>query len=100
MKRKINIWTVGHSTHSIEEFVRLLTAHDIKTLFDVRSFPGARRYPQFNKTALAESLTNNKVDYIHAPLLGGRRQPKPDSKNTAWMNASFRAYADYMETES
>ena len=98
--KEIDIWTIGHSTHSIEEFVKLLNAYEIKVLVDVRSFPGSRRYPQFNKNSLADFLAEHKIEYRHELLLGGRRQPKPDSKNTAWMNASFRAYADYMETES
>ena len=94
-----DIWTIGHSTHSLGDFVRLLKAHDIETLVDVRSFPGSRRYPQFNKGALSVELANLDINYIHAPLLGGRRKPNPNSLNTAWQNASFRAYADYMETE-
>lgn len=93
------IWTVGHSTRSGEEFGQILGAHRIKTLVDVRSFPGSRRYPHFSKSNLAESLGQIGIEYRHAPLLGGRRQPKKDSLNTAWQNASFRAYADYMETE-
>jgi len=93
------VWTVGHSTRSGEEFVQLLIAHRIQTLVDVRSFPGSRRYPQFNKAALAESLTANGIQYRHEPRLGGRRTPRADSHNTALRNASFRAYADHMETE-
>ena len=100
MVANLEIWTIGHSTHSLDEFVELLKAHDIQTLVDVRSFPGSRRHPQFNKPAFAESLSGSNIEYIHAPLLGGRRQAKPDSQNTAWKNASFRAYADYMETEN
>ena len=100
MKDDLQVWTVGHSTRTAEEFRRLLEAHKIKTLVDVRSFPGSRRYPQFNKAALAENLKTLGIQYLHAPLLGGRRQPKATSKNIAWNNASFRAYADYMETDS
>ena len=92
------VWTVGHSTRSEGEFGALLLAHKIKTLVDVRSFPGSRRYPQFNKSALAEYLATIEIKYVHAPALGGRRQPSAHSRNTAWKNASFRAYADYMET--
>jgi uncharacterized protein (DUF488 family) len=96
---EVRLWTVGHSTRSAEEFGQILLAHDIKTLVDVRSFPGSRRYPQFNKSALSDFLRTLKIEYVHAPELGGRRQPKASSHNTAWKNASFRAYADYMETE-
>ena len=94
------MWTVGHSTRSGDDFGRLLEAHEIKNLVDVRSFPGSRRYPQFNKTALSDYLASIGVRYLHMPLLGGRRKPRADSKNTSWKNASFRAYADYMETEA
>src|SRR5262249_15079129 len=70
-----------------------------KLLGDVRSLPGSNRYPQFNKEALTESLNARAIRYEHFPELGGRRKAKPDSRNTAWRNASFRGYADYMETE-
>ena len=93
------IWTVGHSTRSAEEFGQMLLAHDIKTLVDVRSFPGSRRYPQFNRAVLAETLRQVGIEYRHEPRLGGRRTPRTDSHNTAWKNASFRAYADHMESE-
>ena len=95
----ITIWTIGHSTRSGEEFGKILLAHGIKVLVDVRSFPGSRRYPQFNKPELAESLSKLGIEYRHEPRLGGRRRPQADSHNTAWKNASFRAYADHMETE-
>jgi uncharacterized protein (DUF488 family) len=93
------VWTVGHSTHSITTFGQILTAHSVQVLIDVRSFPGSRRYPQFNKESLAASLKQLRIDYHHAPLLGGRRQPRNDSHNSAWQNPSFRAYADHMESE-
>src|SRR5215212_1234635 len=95
----MKIWTVGHSTHSAEIFNQILLANDIEVLVDVRTFPGSRRYPQFNKPALAESLESVGIKYLHEPRLGGRRTPRKDSHNTAWRNASFRAYADHMETE-
>ena len=98
MKDALQIWTVGHSTRSAEEFGHLLQVHQIKTLVDVRSFPGSRRYPQFNKTALSDFLRTLEISYEHAPRLGGRRKPNAKSHNSAWKNASFRAYADYMET--
>jgi len=97
---ELQLWTVGHSTRSAEEFGQILLSHDIKTLVDVRSFPGSRRYPQFNKNTLSDFLRTVKIEYEHAPKLGGRRQPSTSSHNTAWKNASFRAYADYMETET
>jgi len=95
----ITVWTVGHSTRSGEEFVQILKAHGIQVLVDVRSFPGSRRYPQFNRATLAESLKQAGIEYRHEPRLGGRRTPRKDSHNTAWKNASFRAYADHMESE-
>ena len=93
------VWTVGHSTRSSEEFGQILLAHGIKVLVDVRSFPGSRRYPQFNRATLSESLAKFGIEYKHEPRLGGRRTPRKDSHNTAWKNASFRAYADHTETE-
>lgn len=92
------IWTVGHSTRSLAEFKLILKAHAIETLVDVRAYPASRRYPHFNKEALKESLNTAGVAYHHLAALGGRRAVKQDSKNSAWKNASFRAYADYMET--
>jgi uncharacterized protein (DUF488 family) len=93
------IWTIGHSTRDIDVFISLLEANGIKLLVDVRSLPGSKRYPQFNKETLEESLKARGIRYEHFPELGGRRKSKPDSRNTAWRNASFRGYADYMETE-
>ncbi len=77
----------------------MLKKNGIKLLADVRSLPGSKRYPQFNREALAESLNVHGIRYEHFPELGGRRKPNADSRNTAWRNASFRGYADYMETE-
>ena len=95
----MKIWTVGHSTRTGEEFEKILVAHGVEVLVDVRTFPGSRRYPQFNKPVLSESLEHAGIDYVHEPQLGGRRTPRKDSHNTAWRNASFRGYADYMETD-
>jgi uncharacterized protein (DUF488 family) len=95
----MRIWTIGHSTRAINAFISLLEENGIKLLADVRSWPGSKRYPQFNRGALAKSLADAGILYEHVPELGGRRKPKPDSRNTAWRNASFRGYADYMETE-
>jgi uncharacterized protein (DUF488 family) len=93
------LWTIGHSTRSIDEFISLLTSFEIRVLVDVRTFPGSRRYPQFNKERLNESLAQTGIAYQHFPDLGGRRRAKPDSLNMAWRNETFRGYADYMETD-
>lgn len=93
------LWTIGHSTRSAEEFREILAAHKIEALVDVRSFPGSRRYPQFNKQQLASALPDSGVSYFHLPELGGRRQTRKDSTNTAWKNQAFRGYADHMETK-
>jgi uncharacterized protein (DUF488 family) len=93
------IWTIGHSTRTIDIFISLLEENGIKLVADVRSLPGSRRYPQFNKETLVKSLSEAGIRYEHFPELGGRRKAKKDSHNTAWRNASFRGYADHMETE-
>ena len=92
------LFTIGHSTHSIEEFIALLRAHGIRHLVDVRSIPKSRHVPQFNSDVLANSLHDAGIDYTHLKALGGRRHSRKDSINTAWRNASFRGYADYMAT--
>ena len=97
-KKPLEIWTIGHSTRGIEEFISLLRAHEIQTLADVRQFPGSRRHPHFSQGNLSESLRKQGIDYIHFPELGGRRVARPDSPNTAWRNVAFRGYADYMMT--
>lgn len=97
-KKGLKIWTVGHSTHSINEFLELLKSNEIEALADVRRFPGSRRYPHFNEAELAASLAENGIEYAPFKQLGGRRRPRPDSLNTVWDNESFRGYADYMET--
>jgi uncharacterized protein (DUF488 family) len=93
------IWTIGHSTRPIADFIDLLRTNDIETIADVRSFPSSRRYPQYNQAALREALAIEGIDYAWLPLLGGRRAPVPDSPNTAWRNAAFRGYADHIATE-
>ena len=98
MKKELSVWTIGHSTLAIEDFLRLLQTSEIRVLADVRSFPGSRRYPQFNKDHLQSSLAANQIEYVHLPELGGRRRARPDSINMSWRNESFRGYADYMET--
>jgi uncharacterized protein (DUF488 family) len=94
----MTLWTVGHSTRSIEEFLEILREHDIAVMADVRRFPGSRRHPHFGQQALAASLKDAGIGYVHFPELGGRRQARKDSPNTAWRNAAFRGYADYMMT--
>ena len=96
--RPMQIWTIGHSTRSLEEFVALLKENGIAALADVRQFPGSRRYPQFGKAALADALARDEIKYVHFVDLGGRRKALPDSPNTAWRNEAFRGYADYMMT--
>ena len=93
------VWTIGHSTRSLSEFQELLLTNDINNLVDVRSYPGSRRYPHFNQTELGRELVAEGIEYHHMPNLGGRRKSTPHSKNTAWRNESFRAYADHMESE-
>lgn len=93
------IWTIGHSTRSVEGFLGLLNENKIELLADIRSYPGSRCYPHFNKEELEKTLAVYNIEYIHFKELGGRRKPKPDSKNTNWKNDMFRGYADYMETE-
>ncbi len=94
----MTVSTIGHSTHPIEEFIRMLQAHGIRQLVDVRTIPRSRRNPQFNRENLAASLEATGIGYRHMPGLGGLRHPRKDSVNTGWRNASFRGYADYMQT--
>lgn len=93
------LWTIGHSTKPINEFLALLKAHDIQQLIDVRTIPRSRHNPQYNNEALSKSLQHEDLSYKHIPKLGGLRKPKKDSINTGWRNESFRGYADYMQTE-
>lgn len=90
--------TVGHSNRPIDEFLRLLIAHSVKRLVDVRTVPRSRHNPQFNRDSLPQSLAAEGIVYEHMPGLGGLRHPKKDSLNTGWKNLSFRGYADYMQT--
>ncbi len=100
MKEENNtIWTIGHSTRSLAEFMDMLNSFQIELVADIRSFPGSRKFPQYNKEALEISLPQHNVKYIHLKNLGGRRKVKPDSKNTGWKHMAFRGYADYMETD-
>jgi uncharacterized protein (DUF488 family) len=92
------IFTVGHSTHPWPEFRELLRTHGIERVVDVRTIPRSRHNPQFNRDTLAKKLRGSKIAYTHLPSLGGRRHARKDSANKGWRNASFRGYADYMQT--
>jgi len=94
------VWTIGHSTRTLEAFIQMLQSFAITQLVDVRHFPGSRKYPHFNKDSLQKSLAQNNINYTHIEALGGRRKPAPNSPNTAWRNAAFQGYADYMETDA
>jgi uncharacterized protein (DUF488 family) len=93
------VLTVGHSTHSAEEFESLLRGAGVQAVADVRLHPGSRRFPHFARQALARSLPAVGIDYVHLPELGGRRRPAPASANGGWENAAFRGYADHMATD-
>lgn len=92
------IFTVGHSTRPIEDFVALLEAHGVERVVDVRTVPRSRHNPQFGQDVLPGSLAAAGIGYTHLPGLGGLRRARPDSVNAGWRNASFRGYADYMQT--
>jgi len=92
------LWTVGHSTHPIDEFLDILHAQGVTRIADVRRFPGSRKHPQFNPDELHEALAKVGLGYTPMPDLGGRRRPRADSPHVAWRNESFRGYADYMDT--
>lgn len=93
------ICTIGHSTHPLEEFVNLLKKNEVTHLLDVRTVPRSRHNPQFNKETLPDSLRAAGIKYTHLPGLGGLRRTRKDSINEGWRNASFRGYADYMQTQ-
>lgn len=94
------IYTIGHSTHSLEDFLQMLQSFHIQMLADIRNLPGSRKYPQFNQDNLAVALPEHGIMYTYLSDLGGRRRMKKDSKNTRWHNHSFRGYADYMDSEA
>jgi len=94
------VWTIGHSTRDADEFVRILQAHRIELVADVRRFPGSRRNPQYSGEAIARTLAASSIEYRWIELLGGRRRPDADSPNLGWRHPAFRAYADYVETEA
>jgi len=93
------VYTVGHSTQSLEEFVRLLRAHGVRRVVDIRTVPRSRHNPQFNRETLRRALNNRRLHYRHLKGLGGLRHARAGSPNTGWRNASFRGFADYMQTE-
>lgn len=97
-KRSTVVLTIGHSTRTIEEFIGLLRAHAVSRVVDVRTVPRSRYNPQFNKDSLPDALGKAGLQYVHMPGLGGLRHARPDSINSGWRNASFRGYADYMQT--
>ncbi len=92
------VLTIGHSTRTLAEFIRLLQAHAVSRVVDVRTVPRSRHNPQFNKASLPLALKQAGLGYVHLPGLGGLRHAKRDSLNVGWRNASFRGYADYMQT--
>jgi uncharacterized protein (DUF488 family) len=94
----VTIYTIGHSTRSLDEFLGLLKAHGVGRLADIRTLPGSRRHPHFARAALQQSLAGVGMAYRHFAGLGGLRKPRPDSANAAWRQEGFRGYADYMET--
>ena len=98
MSSESPILTVGHSTRTIEEFIGILKAHGVTCVVDVRTVPRSRHNPQFNREGLPTSLKSASIAYLHLAGLGGLRRPRADSINTAWKNASFRGFADYMQT--
>jgi uncharacterized protein (DUF488 family) len=98
---KIEIYSIGHSTRSISDFIELLQSFEIKSLVDIRTIPGSRRNPQYHQHALSKALNKNGISYLHLPELGGLRKGLGEqSPNKAWKNLSFRGYADYMLTEA
>ena len=94
----MTIFTIGHSTRSLDDFIALLHSHGINRLADIRTVPKSRRHPHFAGDALARSLPTEDVAYRHFPGLGGLRKPKRNSTNTGWRHEGFRGYADYMQT--
>lgn len=99
MDKNITVFTVGHSTRSLDEFLQLLKHYSINELIDIRTIPKSRHNPQFNEHEFAHFLRSHHIGYRHQKNLGGLRHPHKDSVNTAWKNSSFRGFADYMQTE-
>lgn len=99
-KKKLVVFTIGHSTRTLEDFINLLREYGIQQLIDVRTIPKSRHNPQFNQADLRKALKNKRINYRHMKGLGGLRHAKKDSINMAWENASFRGFADYMQTDA
>ncbi len=93
------IYTIGHSSRSLQEFIRLLQVYEVSLLCDVRVAPGSRKFPRYNKDQLSNTLREVDIQYVHLRDLGGFRKPSEESPNTGWLNDSFRGYADYMMTD-
>jgi len=96
--KKLVVLTIGHSTRAWEDFLGLLRAHGVYRVVDVRSIPRSRHNPQFNREILAKKLRAARIGYVHLRSLGGLRHARRDSQNLGWRNASFRGFADYMQT--
>lgn len=94
----MRLYTIGHSTRTLDELVEALRSFGVDLLVDIRTIPRSRHTPQFNREGLSRKLPRRGIRYRHMKALGGLRKPRPDSRNTAWRNASFRGFADYMET--
>ncbi len=94
----MQILTIGHSTRPIQTFLRLLAAHEVRCLVDIRTIPKSRHNPQYSRDRLAPALRAAGIRYRHLPGLGGLRHPRPDSANTGWQHRGFRGFADYMQT--
>jgi len=92
------VFTIGHSTLVIEQFVRLLSTYGVRTLVDVRTVPKSRHNPQYNADRLAVAISDHGINYVPMPALGGLRKPSKNSINSGWRNLNFRGYADYMQT--
>jgi uncharacterized protein (DUF488 family) len=97
-KKPATVFTIGHSTRPLEEFIEIFRAHGVRRIVDVRSIPRSRHNPQFNRESLARHLKAARIGYVHLKKLGGLRHAKADSTNLGWHNASFRGFADYMQT--
>jgi uncharacterized protein (DUF488 family) len=98
-KIRTTVFTIGHSTRPLPEFIEMLQAHGVERVVDVRSIPRSRHNPQFNRETLARHLRAARIGYVHLKKLGGLRHAKAGSKNLGWHNSSFRGFADYMQTE-
>jgi uncharacterized protein (DUF488 family) len=98
--RGVRLYTIGHSTRTLDALVELLRAHHVSILADIRTIPRSRHNPQFEQHALRPALSRRRIRYVHLPALGGLRHARGDSPNAGWRNASFRGYADYMLTEA